>query len=205
MTVKFLTNHETATYLPTEPYLIRVFTTQGCMAVTKHTCFFYKHVKIQGLGSDMLMATQNSGWKYAHDVLILGVKIFKMGAKRLFWSIHLLCLFWSSRPEVLLQIGIPAKLPKSLKNSCEGVHFLVKMYAEDWNPVTLLKMTEAQSEPCYTFKMKFFVKIFNGYKTLINFGKSFILDVWHGSEYASEWDLKQEKKGTTIFQAGNYA
>ena len=61
MTVKFLTNHETATYLPTEPYLIRVFTTQGYMAVTKHTCFFYKHVKIQGLGSDMLMATQNSG------------------------------------------------------------------------------------------------------------------------------------------------
>ena len=37
------------------------------------------------------------------------------------------------------------------------------------------------------------------------FGKSFILDVWHDSEYVSEWDLKQEKKATTIFQAGNYA
>ena len=81
MTVKFFTNHETATDLSTEPYLIRVFTTQGCMAVTKHTCFFYKHIKIQGLGSDMLKATQNIGWKYAYDMLILYVKIFKMGAK----------------------------------------------------------------------------------------------------------------------------
>ena len=37
------------------------------------------------------------------------------------------------------------------------------------------------------------------------FSKSFILDVWHGSEYASKWDLKQKKKVTTIFQAENYA
>ena len=31
------------------------------------------------------------------------------------------------------------------------------------------------------------------------FDKSFILDVWHGPEYASEWDLKQEKKGNNYF------
>ena len=43
--------------------------------------FFYKHIKIQGLGSDMLKATQNIGWKYAYDMPILWVKIFKMCAK----------------------------------------------------------------------------------------------------------------------------
>ena len=31
------------------------------------------------------------------------------------------------------------------------------------------------------------------------FGKSFTLDVWHDSEYASEWDLKQEKKRNNYF------
>ena len=40
--------------------------------------FFYKHIKIQGLGSDMLIATQNIGWKYAYDMLALCVKIFIM-------------------------------------------------------------------------------------------------------------------------------
>ena len=43
--------------------------------------FFYKHIKVQGLGSDMLKATQNIGWKYAYKMLILCIKIFKMGAK----------------------------------------------------------------------------------------------------------------------------
>ena len=42
------------------------------------TCFFYKHIKVQGLGSDMLKATQNIDWKYAFDMLTLSVKIFKM-------------------------------------------------------------------------------------------------------------------------------
>ena len=43
--------------------------------------FFYKHIRIQELGSDMVKVTQNIGWKYAYDRLILYVKIFKMGAK----------------------------------------------------------------------------------------------------------------------------
>ena len=60
-------------------------------------------------------------------MLILCVKIFKMGAKRLFWNIRLFRLFWSSHLEVFIQIGVPAKLPKSLKNTCEGVHFSVKL------------------------------------------------------------------------------
>ena len=67
-------------------------------------------------------------------MLILCVKIFKMGAKS---------LFWSSRPEVFLQIGAPAKLPKSVKNTCEGIYFLVKLEAEGWRSATLLKMIEA--------------------------------------------------------------
>ena len=45
--------------------------------------FFYKHIKIQGLGLNMFKATQNIGQKYAYDMLILYVKIFKI-AKRLF-------------------------------------------------------------------------------------------------------------------------
>ena len=45
------------------------------------TCFFYKHIRIQGLGSNVPKAAQNIGWKYAYDMLILYVKIFKIGAK----------------------------------------------------------------------------------------------------------------------------
>ena len=33
------------------------------------TCFFYKHIKIQGSGSDMFKATQYTGEKYAYDML----------------------------------------------------------------------------------------------------------------------------------------
>ena len=43
--------------------------------------FFYKHIKVQGLGSDMLKTTQNIAWKYVYGMLILCTKIFKMGAK----------------------------------------------------------------------------------------------------------------------------
>ena len=43
--------------------------------------FFYKHLKSQGLDSDLLKATQNIGKKYACDMLILCVQFFKMGAK----------------------------------------------------------------------------------------------------------------------------
>ena len=32
--------------------------------------FFYKHTKTQGLGSDILKATQNIGWKYAYGMLM---------------------------------------------------------------------------------------------------------------------------------------
>ena len=42
------------------------------------TFFFYKHIKIQGLGSNMLKVTQHIGWKYAYDMLTLCVRIFKM-------------------------------------------------------------------------------------------------------------------------------
>ena len=89
--------------------------------------FFYKRIKIQGLGSDMLKAAQNIGSKYAYNMLILCVQIFKTGLNCLFWSSSLFCLFWSSHPEVFFQIDAPAKLPKSLKNICEEVHFVAKL------------------------------------------------------------------------------
>ena len=59
-------------------------------------------------------------------------------------------------------------------------------------------------EFCNTFKNTFFKEYLRWVLlylycrlewTFVIFGKSFILDVWHGSEYASEWDLKQEEKG----------
>ena len=89
--------------------------------------FFYKRIKLQGLGSDMLKAAQNIGSKYAYNMLILCVQIFKTGLNCLFWSSSLFCLFWSSHPEVFFQIDVPAKLPKSLKNICEEVHFVAKL------------------------------------------------------------------------------
>ena len=53
----------------------------GTLPLDSDPMFFYKHIKIQELGSDMLKATQNIGWKYAYDMLIICVKIFKMGVK----------------------------------------------------------------------------------------------------------------------------
>ena len=44
--------------------------------------------------------------------------------------------------------------------------------------------TEAYSEPSRTFTMKFFAKIVNGFQALTIFGKSSILGVHLGSEYA---------------------
>ena len=43
-----------------------------------------------------------------------------------------------------------------------------------------LRNPDTYSEPCQTSKIKFFVKIVNGF-----FVKGFILDVWQGFEYAS--------------------
>ena len=73
------------------------------------TCFFYKHIKIQGLGSDMLKATQNIGRKYTYDMLILCVKIINFNST--FYN----SLFWSSHPEIFRQIGVSAKLQNPWK------------------------------------------------------------------------------------------
>ena len=37
----------------------------------------------------MLKATQNIGWKYAYDTLILSIKNFKMGAKSVGFTSHI--------------------------------------------------------------------------------------------------------------------
>ena len=47
------------------------------------------------------------------------------------------------------------------------------------------KKIEAYSKPSQTSKMDFFAKIVNGFHLLTNFVKSFILNVWLGSECAS--------------------
>ena len=47
------------------------------------------------------------------------------------------------------------------------------------------KVALQDSEPCQTSKMKLFGKIVQAFQPSNIFAKSFILDVWHGSEYAS--------------------
>ena len=54
------------------------------LKIFKLHAFSNKRIKIQELGSDMLEATQNIGSKYAYDMFILCVQIFKIGAKSLF-------------------------------------------------------------------------------------------------------------------------
>ena len=46
-------------------------------------------------------------------------------------------------------------------------------------------MPETYSEPWYTSKMELHVKLVSGFQPLHISAKSTILDIWHGSEYAS--------------------
>ena len=46
--------------------------------------------------------------------------------------------------------------------------------------------SEANSKPCKTSKIGLFVKIVKNKKSFTIFIKTFILNVWQGSEYASE-------------------
>ena len=46
-------------------------------------------------------------------------------------------------------------------------------------------MSEAYSKPCETPKMGIFVKIINSFQPLTIFPKSSILDIWQGSDNAS--------------------
>ena len=54
--------------------------------------------------------------------------------------------------------------------------------------------SEAYLEPCQTFKMEFFAKIVSGFSFFILFAKSFIIDVWQDSEFASEASNDLRKK-----------
>ena len=51
-------------------------------------------------------------------------------------------------------------------------------------------MTWAYSPPSQIFKMGRFAKIINGKKSLTNFAKRSILDVWQGSEYVFGWSSR---------------
>ena len=51
--------------------------------------------------------------------------------------------------------------------------------------------SESYSEPIQTSKMELFGKIVNGFSPLTIFAKSYILDVWLGSENASAVDFDQ--------------
>ena len=45
--------------------------------------FFTKHIKNQGLGSDMIKAAQNIGWKYAY----MNGMVWNSNQKNLFYQI----------------------------------------------------------------------------------------------------------------------
>ena len=46
--------------------------------------------------------------------------------------------------------------------------------------------SQVYNETIQTSKIELFVKLVNGWKPLIIFAKRFILDIWLGSEYASD-------------------
>ena len=52
-----------------------------------------------------------------------------------------------------------------------------------------LSSSEGYSELCRKYKMELFAKLVKGWKPLTIFAKSFILDVWQGSEYDPNHDL----------------
>ena len=63
-------------------------------------------------------------------------------------------------------------------------------YIKNWYCVRLaLQFFVAYSELCQIYTMKLFAKTVNGYKPLTIFAESSILDVWQGSEYASDPSL----------------
>ena len=49
---------------------------------------------------------------------------------------------------------------------------------------------EAYLEPSQTSKMELFMKTVNDFQLLTNYAKSFVLDVWLGSQYTSEKSYK---------------
>ena len=53
---------------------------------------------------------------------------------------------------------------------------------------TIWKMSEEYLEQLRTSKMELFAKVFNGFKPLIVFAQSSILDVLSGSKYASGYN-----------------
>ena len=53
-----------------------------------------------------------------------------------------------------------------------------------WRKKQILS-SKVYPEPCQTSKMELFAKIINSFQPLTIILKSFILDVWHGYEYAS--------------------
>ena len=53
----------------------------------------------------------------------------------------------------------------------------------------MIYWTEVYTEPCKTNKVELFAKLISDWKQLTIFGKSSILVVWKGSEYASA-DIK---------------
>ena len=56
------------------------------------------------------------------------------------------------------------------------------------------KIPEGHSEPIRTYKMEPFAKIVTTFQPLTIFGKSSILDIWLGFEYASESKYKNNNK-----------
>lgn len=54
----------------------------------------------------------------------------------------------------------------------------------------MLQIAEAHAEPSQTYKMELFTGILNDRKPLKIFAKSFILDIWLGSDYATELSYK---------------
>ena len=95
----------------------------------------------------------------------------------LFWSVS--SLIRAEYGEILYIPSYSVRMRENTdQNNSEHGHFLPNYYAE--------QLLEVYSDSCQISKMKRFAKIINSFKPLTIFTKHSILDIWQGSEYASD-------------------
>ena len=94
--------------------------------------------------------------------------------------------FWSIFSRIWTEYG--EKISKLIKFSFD---ICVKIFADVIHNVgeILLLIYRGVFRTCYITKMELFVKIVNGWRLLLFPQKALSLDVWQGSEYASDKEL----------------
>ena len=79
---------------------------------------------------------------------------------------------------------------------------LIKFSKQIGNSYAKIINTKVHSKPCQTAEMELFAKIVKNEKPFTIFAKTSILDVWQGSEYASE--LASKVKAVSVLNQFKY-